>query len=263
MILDYLVGSDIEVFLKQGDEIISAEGLISGTKEEPFELNRKGCAISLDGVAAEFNVNPTTDWKEMWEDIVYNLNFIENNLPDGINIAIQPSAYLDEKYLQTPNALRSGCSPDFNPYTREANIAPDFKKTNLRSVGMHIHIGAKVLIDDVELCERLIKTLDLFLGVPSVVLDKDTDRKKLFGKAGCFRFCPKYGVEYRVLSSHFCTKESLQWIFQNVDRAIQFVNNNEELPNEEAIIDCINNNNKEVAEQLIKQYNLLEAYVEA
>lgn len=264
MILDYLVGSDIEVFLKEGNEIISAEGYIEGTKEKPFELDRKGCAVSLDNILMEFNVNPTKDYEEMWEDIIFNLNFIHNSLPDGMDIAIQSSAILDAKWLQTDNAKLLGCEPDYSVYTRAMNIAPNTEGLLSRSAGGHIHIGSPILINNFELIEKVAKAFDLFLGVPSLILDPDTERRKLYGKAGCVRFCEKYGFEYRTLSNFWIkNKELVKWVFQNVDRAIQFVNNNEELPDEQLIINTINNNDTATAKELINQYKLLETYVVA
>jgi hypothetical protein len=60
-----------------------------------------------------------------------------------------------------------------------------------------------VLIDDESKLDA-IKLMDMFVGIPSVVFDKDEtskERRKLYGKAGEFRPCD-YGVEYRVLGSY-------------------------------------------------------------
>ena len=40
---------------------------------------------------------------------------------------------------------------------------------------------------DVDTSLALVKYMDVFLGVPSVIKDKDTKRRSLYGKAGCFR----------------------------------------------------------------------------
>ena len=38
----------------------------------------------------------------------------------------------------------------------------------------------------------MVKLLDIFLGIPSVIIDPDKKRRKLYGKAGAFRLT-KYG----------------------------------------------------------------------
>ena len=54
----------------------------------------------------------------------------------------------------------------------------------------------------------MIKLLDVFLGVPSVIIDPDKERRKLYGRAGAFRLT-KYGFEYRTLSSYMMSKDSI------------------------------------------------------
>ena len=50
---------------------------------------------------------------------------------------------------------------------------------------VHIHIGYDN--NNIDASLRLVKYLDLYLGVPSVLKDKDKRRRSLYGKAGCFR----------------------------------------------------------------------------
>ena len=54
----------------------------------------------------------------------------------------------------------------------------------------------------------MVKLLDVFLGIPSVIIDPDKERRKLYGKAGAFRLT-KYGFEYRTLSSYMMSKDSI------------------------------------------------------
>ena len=70
----------------------------------------------------------------------------------------------------------------------------------------HIHIG----YDHPTVPEslRMIKLLDIFLGIPSVIIDPDKERRKLYGRAGAFRLT-KYGFEYRTLSSYMMSKDSI------------------------------------------------------
>ena len=87
------------------------------------------------------------------------------------------------------------------------NNPPSLDGTNLRSCGGHLHIGFDRAKNDMMARPHLVRILDLVAGVPSIIIDKDKDRRKLYGKAGAHR--PKMieagdpydGVEYRTLSN--------------------------------------------------------------
>ena len=68
----------------------------------------------------------------------------------------------------------------------------------------HIHVG----YDHPSVPEslRMVKLLDIFLGIPSVIIDPDKKRRELYGKAGAFRLT-KYGMEYRTLSSYMMSDD--------------------------------------------------------
>lgn len=101
------------------------------------------------------------------------------------------------------------CMPDYNVYTEKKNKKPNAKNQNLRSAGFHIHVG----YDHPAVPEslRMVKLLDIFLGIPSVIIDPDKKRRELYGKAGAFRLT-KYGVEYRTLSSYMMSKDSILYL---------------------------------------------------
>jgi len=59
--------------------------------------------------------------------------------------------------------------------------------------------------------------MDLYLGVPSVLMDKGELRKQLYGKAGAYRMKP-YGVEYRTLSNFWIFSDTtIGWVWDNTD----------------------------------------------
>lgn len=119
----------------------------------------------------------------------------------------------------------------------------------------HIHLGYQN--PDVETSLLLIKYLDAYLGVPSVLLDGDTNRRSLYGKAGAFRLCD-YGLEYRTLSSYFLrTKTTLTFVWDGIQRAINAFEHGHILPPADNIQDAINNSNINEARKLIEDYNLL------
>ena len=65
----------------------------------------------------------------------------------------------------------------------------------------------------------VIRMCDLFLGIPSLLLDRDPtskDRRKLYGGAGSHRIRNKYGVEYRSLSNFWVSRPSLVELIYNL-----------------------------------------------
>lgn len=255
-----LLGSDIETFIEdvQKKEICSAEGFVKGTKHKPFQFDKsnKYFATSLDNVLAEFCIPPTFDMNEFVSYIGKSLDFIKSTLPPQYNVVHQASAFLKEEYLQTENAQLFGCEPDYCVWTKSTNEKPDVDKT-LRSSGFHIHTGWDE--PTTEMVEEVIKAQDLFLGVPSILLDPDINRRKLYGKAGAFRF-KEYGCEYRTLSGYFLNrKELIEWVFSNAKSAIEFIDNYNTITEETGsrIVYAINNNDKHEAKQLIKEFNIV------
>ena len=119
----------------------------------------------------------------------------------------------------------------------------------------HIHCGYDNANIDTSI--GLICYFDAYLGIPSVLKDKDTKRRSLYGKAGCFRLTP-YGFEYRTLSSAMMATESkIAFVWDQIIRALYAYENEFDLPSVNDIQEAINNSNKELAEKLIKNYNLV------
>jgi hypothetical protein len=104
-----------------------------------------------------------------------------------------------------------------------------------------------------------IQHMDLFLGVPSVMMDKGELRKQLYGKAGAFRLKP-YGCEYRSLSNFWVfSEEHTRWVWDSTALALDAWQNKKiDIASEsKTILGAINKNNKEAASTLIGKYNLL------
>lgn len=264
-----MVGADVEVFLRDihTKEIVSAEGYIKGTKDHPFCFDKanKFFAISLDNVLAEFCIPPCKTKLEFYNNLQKSFGYINQSIPPQFQAVATPAARLDDKFLQTEHSQLFGCEPDFNAYTCTENEKPKSLDANLRSAGGHIHIswdGAtpyneKAYIVDEERT-NLIKAFDLFVGIPSVILEPDNKRKELYGKAGAFR-PKKYGVEYRTISNFYLAEERLtNWVYDAVQNAITWVNNgnNVDYGLGDYIQETINTNNKENANHLIKHFQL-------
>jgi Phage phiEco32-like COOH.NH2 ligase-type 2 len=256
MINNYSIGSDIELFLrdKQTGEIVSAEGIAKGTKHEPyvFDPSSKYFATSLDNVLYEFCIPPSRRLEEFVNNIKKSMSYVNATLPDRLCYAPIASARLAMHFLETENAQIFGCEPDYNAWTGNMNNAPSVN-TSLRSAGFHVHVG----FDDPnrEEAEELVRAMDLLLGVPSVLIDPDKDRRNLYGRAGSFRPKP-YGLEYRVLSSFFASSEELMaWVYESTIKAIDFVNkgNSVQLPK---VFLAIDNSIEGLAKELVQEFNI-------
>lgn len=118
---------------------------------------------------------------------------------------------------------------------------------------LHLHIGYSN--PDINTSIKLIKFLDFCCGVPSILYDRDTFRRTLYGKAGSLRL-PQYGCEYRSLSSYMLNDEYLPLIYKQTMLAIAMVNEGLPLPDGDLVQKCINTSNKVLAKHLIKLYDI-------
>jgi len=218
------VGCDPELFVKQDNKFRCAWGLIPGTKEEPHRVNNG--AVQVDGFALEYNIDPVDNADDF---VNYNLEVLDQMkaMVPGYEFAIVPSARFNGNHFraQPDEAKVLGCTPDYNAYTMEENPIPD-NNTTLRTAGGHIHIGfcegADPQDDEHILrCATLVKQLDVYLGLPSVLFDTDKDRRAMYGKAGAFRAKP-YGVEYRSLSNAWVVNEQrMRFVFKQTVKAVE------------------------------------------
>lgn len=217
------IGADPEVFIKNNFGNISAHTMLPGTKEEPFIVPNG--AIQVDGVAAEFNIDPASTEDEFLFNIKHVLSILRDMLPEGNEINISPSEVFDLSGL--PEGVTNlGCSPDFNAYTLRQNKQPDGKSTSMRTAAGHLHIGWGIGMDvksqrHFNTCANVAKQLDAYIGLPSILFDDDNKRRELYGKAGAFRPKP-YGLEYRTLSNKWLTSDKLiRFVYTNTLSAIK------------------------------------------
>lgn len=222
--MELLIGADPELFVTKNGEFVSGHGMIKGTKQQPFKVD-KG-AVQVDGMALEFNIDPAKDE----EEFLANLNAVREqmgNMVAGYKLSNSPVAVFSEEVLamQPPEALELGCEPDYNAYTGEVNPRPD-AAVKFRTGAGHIHIGWTNDVDPMhpehfEACRMLTKELDAILYTQAIQWDGDERRSELYGKPGAFRPKP-YGVEYRVLSNAWVGNECVtRYIFQVVHQAFK------------------------------------------
>jgi hypothetical protein len=226
-----LVGADPEVFVKdERGRFRSAHGLVPGTKAEPYPVENG--AVQVDGLALEYNIKPASTRDEFVYHNQSVLRQLGEMVPD-YSIEIVPTAKFHGNHMraQPEEALELGCEPDFNAYTEKENPRPNGAQ-NWRGAGGHVHIGICEGADSkdpahLQRCITLVKHLDVFLGLPSLVWDRDNQRRKMYGKAGAFRPKP-YGVEYRTLSNAWVKHPELMgYVFDQVNACIDFLRSGE------------------------------------
>lgn len=256
------IGADPELFIinERTNKVVSSIGLIPGEKGDPWtdESMPQGFGLETDNILAEFNIPPVQTKSAFINNINYMKNYINSfvkNINPDLGILCSASQEVDPDQLKSKEAKEFGCSVDYNVYTQKANPKPKGTTTNLRSAGMHIHCGYENPNIDTSLA--IVKYMDAYLGVPSVIKDPDIKRRSLYGKAGCFRLTD-YGVEYRCLSSYMMSNNDLlAFVWKQIEKAITAINHRYPLPRKIDIQKAINHSNSEIAERLIQEYNLI------
>lgn len=226
MTLEILVGADPEVFMKKDGVFRSAHGAVPGDKKNPFKVNRG--AVQVDGMALEFNIDPAKNEQEFVTNLKTVMATLQDMVP-GYELAAVPVATFDEDHMkaQPLEALELGCEPDFNAWENGAVNPRPNGDVNFRTGAGHVHIGWGKDLDihdpaHIEACCMVVKQLDYYLGLGSLVYDTDgAQRRVMYGAAGAFR--PKsYGVEYRVLSNSWLKSEELMsWVFRMTKLGIE------------------------------------------
>ena len=253
------IGADVEVFAvnKEGKHI-SMCGKIGGTKEKPMQIEGYPYGFSLqeDNVSCEWNIPPADNLVSFKSYTVAIRKYLEDMFKkQQLLISTQCAVSFDKDQLTHPNALVFGCEPDYNAWTVRENTKPTSTDPSLRTAGGHIHIGA----ENVDMLDG-IKAMDLYLGVPSVLLDTSpsaTKRRELYGKSGAMRPKP-YGFEYRVLSNFWMFDDSLiEFIYNNSKKAMSMANFlNFDKKTETRIQECINTSNKEEAKAIVAEFKI-------
>lgn len=245
------LGTDPEIFLvnPQGKHI-AINGYINAGKEDPMQVPNMapGFTLQEDNVALEYGIPPAATSAEFIAYIQQVMEASKGWLPPDVTFSKLSCTIFEDDQLQHPGSRVFGCEPDYNAYTKKPNPKPRPEHRGMRSAGGHIHVETKANILSV------VKAMDLFLGVPSVLMDDGVERKKLYGKAGAFRPKP-YGVEYRTLSNFWVfTPQLIDWVWRNTERALNSLNTGKDM--QEHIEECINKNDVAVARAICNEFNL-------
>lgn len=261
-------GSDFEMFLKNKEgKYISAVGIIGGTKKKPLSIG-EGCFRQVDNVMGEFNIPPVTTLKDWNYYLEYCIYTVQKEILDkqGLELVAESAVYMSKDQLRSKSANTFGCEPSWNAW-EGGTYHPTKPESTLRTAGFHVHVGFKYEhIDDLSLDDvfEFIKYCDLYLGLPSILIEPANPRRELYGKAGDCRAKDIAEqnlviVEYRSLGGWMFNHKD--WVFNQLQAAIEAYNNKtEELP--EVIKDAINENNIELTKQIVNDFNIkLPEYV--
>lgn len=235
MTIHFKIGADPEVFVSdRKGNAVSALGLIPGTKEEPHKIPFG--AIQVDGLAAEFNIEPVLlqsysgfeDFNRNIVNVIATLKTTIQEKDSNLKLNFVPTKDFDPEYLKTlpKESLELGCNPDYSAYTLQENPRPEGEDVLFRTAAGHIHIGwgSDIPVSNpqhIEICADFVRRLDATVGLYMTLIDPDSRRRVLYGKAGAFRPKP-YGVEYRTPSNVWLTsKERRQTIHDLCNVAIR------------------------------------------
>ena len=254
-----LVGADPEVFVSHAGKIISAIGIVPGSKAQPVPT--KHGFVQPDNVLAEFNINPAKCRNEFVASIKAVLADLGEMTP-GLDMRASHMYTYEELDSFGPEAFIFGCDPDFDAWRGgDKTIQPVGADPRLRTAGGHVHLG---YLSDGQECSiadrcRVVRAMDVTLGLQSVLFDKDTQRKQLYGKAGCFR-PKKYGVEYRTLSNFWLMSDELMaWAYEGAVTALVRVDEISTMLDAglgEMVRDAINTSDTAAAKRLIKTFRV-------
>lgn len=265
-----LVGSDPELFTfdRSTGKIGSVAGKLGCSKWEKRFFS-DDVRIQEDNVLVEFDTNPQDTLEKFIKNIqdgIKACNQVVDEVNHDVAEKICSHVYtLDELKSFHKSVFEFGCDPDFNALTGAVNPKPTAADPGLRTAGGHVHIGYKDNMPkgmDFTQSQSLMGVLcDYYLGLFSMLEDKDDRRKELYGKAGAVRMKP-YGIEYRTMSNFWIFDElHHRIVWDQVHKAVDALNGDWERlvgtidPKE--IQRVINENDKAVAEKYIRMLGLL------
>lgn len=222
------IGADPEFFVVRGRHFISGHHFQCGSKEEPMATPNGW--IQNDGVALECNIKPAKTQDEFVKNCLGAVSdlreFVKSKDPKA-DIVARPSIFIGKKKLSSlpPYVRALGCTPDVDAYLITYRNPPN-ADAPFRTGSGHIHVGWTDA-EDTDLrsshgqdCIRLARQLDIYLGLPSLLWDKDRRRQQLYGTPGSCRV-KHYGVEYRVLSNKWLEAEdTMRFVFQQTVKAV-------------------------------------------
>jgi hypothetical protein len=232
---------------------------VPGTKKKPYRL--KTGLIQKDNVALELNTVPATDvlsWERNFLELYGEADRLMNKRGFTIVNPVASFIFSEEALKQDPDTLVFGCDRDYDAFepTNPCKVIVPAEMSGLRTFGGHVHIGHPNAINYPEL---VCLACDLYLGLPSILFDQDTLRRKLYGKASRYRPKP-YGIEYRTLSN-FWTKNThfIKWVYRMAEMAAEnpfSIFELEGIVEFSKVVSAINNNDVKFAQEITAELDI-------
>jgi len=236
MIKNLTFGSDPEYFVinELSKKIVSAIPIIDGTKEQPESLG-DGFFIQRDNVLAEGNIPIAYSKGQFLSHMEELKTRIIDYIKAKYNVLTLHHAdclELDQAFLSHPEAMQSGCSPYLNAWDEQSHRAKDISASSARTCGFHLHIGYdkddNVIWSKETINNVIAKAYDMFVVLPSCMIHVDQRRFENYGGLGQYRET-SYGLELRSLGGFFVDEKYLSWVFDQLEKAIEYVQDEENL----------------------------------
>jgi hypothetical protein len=205
--MDLTIGHDSEFGLRHKGVVTSALDVL---EREDYPEG----SLFPDNLNCEIAITPVTTLKQFHSKTESLLNRVRDK---GYELIMDPTILYPVNCLFHPEAMVSGCNPDYNAYTKDENEAPNFTRTNgTRSCGAHIHAGVEGLNPF-----AFAQWMDLLVAIPLLGVEKKTERRSMYGAAGCLRI-KDYGAEYRTLSNVWLDDKSLrEFVWEGTKKAVE------------------------------------------
>lgn len=216
-------GSDPEFMIyDESNNLKSAIDVLGCPKDRKYDLGNHN-SMFYDNVNLELNVRAYYTLPEVLSNFINCFTQIAKNISPH-RFRPQASGIYKNVELMHKDAKIFGCEPEFCAYEMSV-VTPPTCTDGFRSAGGHIHLGsaegtyplmAKYTEQDRSERDwgkvRVVRMLDLFVGIPSLHIDHDPTtaaRRRLYGKAGTHRPKESYGVEYRSMGNFWLASPSL------------------------------------------------------
>lgn len=254
--MSMLVGCDPEgFFVDKNGAPVPIVGLLGGGKGTPIPC--KGGGYLEDGTAFEINITPAATAKEFLTNIKSVMAAIDVRAKElDMSISIEPTKLFQKEQLLSEQANESGCLPDYNAWERCANPRVSVRNTLQRFASGNIHVSWEEPNNPPDFRERLVQWMDVYLGLPEIILEKDKDRRKFYGKAGSFR--PKsYGIEWRTGSNFWLKSDArIKWAFDSTHAAFSRTQRGSAVEVPREVQQAINNHDVGLAKSIVSMYSI-------